>query len=211
MAGAGHRAWVAGEVIEANNVQQYLQDQAVQVYNNSAARGSALVGFVAEGMVSYLKDTNSLEYFDGSAWQAISTLIPNATTSTRGLSFDLPSGTSGQYLRSSGTAVAFDTVKMDDIATDFQAKSSSYTIVAADRNNFIRFSATATITIADVLASGESINFIQTGSGQITFSPGSGVTLLSKDNNRKTKAQYSAATVVSAGGGTYYLIGDLAA
>lgn len=208
MAGLGHRAWIPGEVISANNVQQYLQDQSVMVFNNATTRGSALIGFVAEGMVSYLKDTNAVELFDGSDWVAIA---PDATTTTRGLTFELPTGTSGQYLRSGGAGtVAFDTLKMDDIATDFQAKSSSYTIQATDKNNFIRVSNTATITVANVLAAGESINFIQTGSGQITFSAGSGVSLLSKDSKLKTNGIYSAATLVSAGGGTHYLIGDLA-
>lgn len=208
MAGLGHRAWIPGEIISANNVQQYLQDQSVMVFNNATARGSALVGFVTEGMVSYLKDTNAVELFDGSNWVAIA---PDATTSSKGLTFALPTGTSGQYLRSGGgTTVAFDTLKMDDITTDFQAKSSNYTIVATDRNNFIRFSAAGTVTVANVLAAGESINFIQTGSGQITFTAGSGVSLLSKDNKVKTNGIYSAATLVSAGGGTHYLIGDLA-
>ena len=208
MAGLGHRAWIPGEVITADNIQQYLMDQSVQVYANSAARGSALVGFVAEGMVSYLKDTNVIEVFNGSSWVPP---VADATTSTRGLTFALPSGTDGQYLRSSGTAVAFDTLNMNDIATDFQAKSSSYTIVAGDENTFIRVSAAATITVANVLGAGESINFIQTGTGQITFTPGSGVTLLSVDSKRKTKSQYSAATLVAQGGGTFYLIGDLVA
>jgi hypothetical protein len=208
MAGLGHRAWTPGEIIAANNVQQYLMDQTVQVYANSAARGSALIGFISEGMVSYLKDTNSLEMFNGTDWVPT---VANATTTTRGLTFELPTGTTGQYLRSSGTAVAFDTLNMNDIATDFQAKSSSYTIVATDENTFIRVSAAATITVANVLAAGESINFIQTGTGQITFTPGAGVTLLSKDSNRKTNAQYSAATLIAQGSGTFYLVGDLVA
>jgi hypothetical protein len=199
MAGLGHRAWIPGEVITADNIQQYLQDQSVQVYDNAAARGSALVGFVSEGMLSYLKDTNKVEYFDGSNW---GTLKPD-------LFF---SGSAGQYLKSSGTAGAdWDTLKMDDIATDFQSKSAAYSIVAEDKNTFIRVSAAATVTIDNVLNAGESINFIQTGTGQITFSPGSDVTLLSKTNFRKTRSQYSAATVVGAGSGTYYLVGDLTA
>lgn len=207
MAGLGHRAWIPGEIIAANNIQQYLMDQSVQVYANAAARTAALIGFISDGMVSYLKDTNSLEIFDGTSWVPP---VPNATTSTRGLTFALPTSVPGQYLRSGGgTVVAWDTLMMNDIATDFQAKSSGYTIVATDENSFIRVSAAATITVANVLASGESINFIQTGAGQITFSPGSGVTLLSVDNKRKTKQQYSAATLVAQGSGTFYLIGDL--
>ena len=177
MAGLGHRAWIPGEVITADNIQQYLMDQSVQVYANSAARGSALVGFVAEGMVSYLKDTNQLEIFDGSAWTNV---IPST----------LPSSI---------------------IDTPVNTRGSAFAITSADVNEFILVSTAATVTINNVLSAGQSINFIQTGTGQITFTPGSGVTLLSKGSNRKTKAQYSAATVVGAGSGIYYLVGDIGA
>ncbi len=86
MAGLGHRAWIPGEVITADNIQQYLMDQSVQVYANSAARGSALVGFVAEGMVSYLKDTNAIEKFDGSSWvNIVSNASPTVAGSVKGV------------------------------------------------------------------------------------------------------------------------------
>jgi hypothetical protein len=42
--------------------------QTVMVFASSAARTTALSGVLAEGMVSYLQDTNSLEVYDGSAW-----------------------------------------------------------------------------------------------------------------------------------------------
>jgi hypothetical protein len=42
------------------------------VFADSAARTTALSGVVAEGMFSYLKDTNSTEYYDGSAWVGVS-------------------------------------------------------------------------------------------------------------------------------------------
>jgi len=35
------------------------------VFADSAARTAALSGVLAEGMVSYLQDTNSLEVYDG--------------------------------------------------------------------------------------------------------------------------------------------------
>jgi hypothetical protein len=175
MAGLGHRAWIPGETITADNVQQYLQDQAVQVYDNAAARGSALVGFVAEGMVSYLKDTNQIEYFDSSSWTNV---IPSS----------FPSSV---------------------ISTPVNSRGTAFAITSADINEFVLVSAAVTVTINNVLGAGQSVNFIQTGTGQITFTPGSGVTLLSKNSARKTKAQYSAATVVGAGGGVYYLVGDI--
>jgi hypothetical protein len=42
--------------------------QTVMVFASSAARTTALSGVLAEGMVSYLQDTNSLEVYDGAAW-----------------------------------------------------------------------------------------------------------------------------------------------
>jgi hypothetical protein len=89
-------------------------------------------------------------------------------------------------------------------------KSSNYTIQSSDANSYIRSVTSAiTITVPDVLENGQSVNFIQTGAGQITF-VGSGVTINSKDAKLKTAAQYSGATIVKIGG-SYYLVGDLGA
>jgi hypothetical protein len=96
------------------------------------------------------------------------------------------------------------------ITTATSDKSANYTLVAADENTFIRSTGSAiTITVPDVLANGESVNFIQAGAGQITFA-GSGITLNSADAMLKTSKQFAGATIVKAGG-AYYLIGNLAA
>lgn len=178
MAGLGHRSWTPGEIIAADNVQQYLQDQTVQVYNNSAARGSALVGFIAEGMVSYLKDSTALspiEYFDGSDWKNV---IP-------------------------------DSIPAELVETNTASKSADYAITANDKNSFLLLAGGITLTVNNVLGAGESINFVQTSSGTVTFTAGSGVTLLSKNSNTKMTDAYSAVSLVSAGAGNYYLVGDL--
>lgn len=96
-----------------------------------------------------------------------------------------------------------------DIATALSDKSANYTIQASDRNTYLTASAGITVTVANVLAKGESVNFIQTGASQVTFAAGSGVTLYSKDSLLKTAGQYAGATVVCAGSGVYYLIGAL--
>lgn len=69
---SGWKSWAIGEVVEATDFQNYVQDQVVQVYAGSAARSSALGTAVTEGMISYLSDTNSVEYYSGSAWVAVS-------------------------------------------------------------------------------------------------------------------------------------------
>jgi hypothetical protein len=71
MAGAGYRRWIAGEIIRASNVQPYLMDQVVQVFDNEADRLAATVSFVSEGMVSTLNDNNKIYRYSGTEWQDI--------------------------------------------------------------------------------------------------------------------------------------------
>ena len=84
------KEWDQGEVVEAGDLQEYIQDQVVQNYADSAARSTALGTAVAEGMVSYLQDSNSVEVYDGSAWVSVAN--------------DLSSGTAGYTALSNGTA-----------------------------------------------------------------------------------------------------------
>jgi hypothetical protein len=89
-------------------------------------------------------------------------------------------------------------------------KSANYTIQSSDVNSYIRSTGSAiTITVPDVLQNGQSVNFIQAGSGQITFTA-SGITINSVDAKLKTNKQFSGASIVKIGG-AYYLIGDLGA
>jgi hypothetical protein len=68
-AGLGFKDFVTGEVLTATDVDGYLM-QGVWVFASAAARTSAVTS-PQEGNMSYLKDTNSTEYYSGSAWVAI--------------------------------------------------------------------------------------------------------------------------------------------
>jgi hypothetical protein len=67
MAGAGYKSWVDGDILTAADVNTYLMQQAVMVFADAAARTTALPT-PSEGMVSFLKDTNEIAVYDGSAW-----------------------------------------------------------------------------------------------------------------------------------------------
>ena len=54
----------AGEVLSASDVNEFLMDQMVQTFAGTAARGSA-IGTATEGMLTYLADSKTFEYFDG--------------------------------------------------------------------------------------------------------------------------------------------------
>ena len=68
-AGLGFKDFVTGEVLTAADVDGYLM-QNIWVFASAAARTSAVTS-PQEGNFSYLKDTNSTEYYTGSAWVAL--------------------------------------------------------------------------------------------------------------------------------------------
>lgn len=91
-------------------------------------------------------------------------------------------------------------------------KTANYSTVATDAGNTLNSTGSAiTVTVDNNLTAGQRIDFVQTGSGQITFAAGSGVTLNSKGSKLKTAGQYSGASVLCVASGSYVLIGDLGA
>ena len=68
MAGAGWKSYSTGDLISATEFQTFVQDQVIQVYADSSARDTALGTSDAEGMFCFLKDSNTLQFYDGSSW-----------------------------------------------------------------------------------------------------------------------------------------------
>lgn len=95
MAGAGYKLFATGDVLTAAQVNTYLQEQTVMVFANAAARTTALSGVLAEGMVTYLKDTDALEIYSGSAWVGYGSgdITGITTGATSGLTGGVTSGT----------------------------------------------------------------------------------------------------------------------
>jgi hypothetical protein len=89
-AGLGFKTFTTGEVLTAADTNGYLM-QGVLVFASSAARAAAITS-PQEGQYSYLKDTNSTEYYDGAAW--IAAPIGDITGVTAGVGIT-GGGTSG--------------------------------------------------------------------------------------------------------------------
>ena len=83
-AGLGLKTFVTGDVLTAADTNGYLM-QGVWVFADAAARTAAVTS-PQEGNMSYLKDTDSIEYYSGSAWVALSsggmTVIASGSLST---------------------------------------------------------------------------------------------------------------------------------
>ena len=68
MAGAGFKLFENGNVLLASEVQNFIMDQQIMVFAGTAARGSAIAS-PSEGMFAFMKDTDTLTFYDGTDWQ----------------------------------------------------------------------------------------------------------------------------------------------
>lgn len=96
------------------------------------------------------------------------------------------------------------------------AQTASYTLVASDKDKMVELNVGSanTLTVptnASVsLPVGSKIDIIQTGTGQVTITPASGVTI-NGTPGLKTRAQWSAVTLVKRATDTWIAFGDLTA
>lgn len=97
MAGLGFKDFQVGEVLTSSDVDGYLMQQTVMRFADSAARGSALgtaagTGVaLAEGMVSYLDDSNRIEFYNGSGWVQATGLAASTAITVTDATWSVPS------------------------------------------------------------------------------------------------------------------------
>ena len=166
MAGLGYKVWSAGDVLAAADVNGYLMDQAVMVFDSSGARGSA-IGTATEGMVSFLKDSNSVEYYSGSAWEPVGRdpYVITASTATAYTVQGSDAGGALQFTASTavvtvGTATAFTAGQRVDILAD----STDFTLSAGTGVTFSGAGTAGTALSFNVGAQYEAITVIGLGS-----------------------------------------------
>lgn len=90
MAGLGFKQWVTDDVLSATDLNGYLADQAVMVFASAAARTSGIT-VPSEGMITYLTDSNTLAFYNGSAWVAFS--ADGSTSKVSGQTVFIQAGT----------------------------------------------------------------------------------------------------------------------
>jgi hypothetical protein len=64
----GFKTFVAGEILTASDVNTFVMNQQIAVFDDATARDAAITVPV-HGQPAYLKDTNTITFFDGSDWQ----------------------------------------------------------------------------------------------------------------------------------------------
>ena len=140
------------------------------------------------------------------------------STQTKGMKWATPStlpsqtGNSGKYLTTNGTATSWGAA-VSTLDLTFNAQTgTTYTLVSTDANNkLVTLSNASAITVTvpnGVFTTGQQINLQQIGAGQVTIQS-DGTTVIT-GTGTKTRAQYSAATLVCTSSNNFTLIGDIA-
>ena len=209
-ANAGYHAFSTGDVLTAAQVQYNLQNQTIMYFASSAARTTALSGVLVEGMFSYLADTDSTEYYNGSAWTSISN--PGDITA---VNTNAGSGLSGGATSGAVTL---------SLSSSYTAKTAAYTFAAGDEYNLFSMNAATSVQFnipTDAtynFAVGTEFNvFWITGVGQPTIgavTPGTTAVISTGSgtggNTPKLRVANSGATIKKLAANSWIVFGDLA-
>ena len=156
MAGAGYKLFNTGDVLTAAQVNTYLQEQVVMVFANATARTTALSGVLAEGMMSYLQDTNAVEVYDGTAWVSI------------GSSGDITGVTAGTGISGGGTS---GTVTItNSMATEITAAGDIIVGTGSGTFDNLPIGTTGQVLTADTTVSPYKVKWASAGSAFVGVS-----------------------------------------
>ena len=140
---SGFKVWTTGELVNASDFNNYIQEQVIMSFADSSARDSA-VSSPEEGMFAFLKDSNTLQFYNGSSWASFigEGDITGVTITT--------SATSGLNGGATATTGAFSStlVIAPNSATSATVASADIVLIGdADDSNAVKKT-----TVADIVA-----------------------------------------------------------
>jgi hypothetical protein len=139
------------------------------------------------------------------------------STQTKGMKWATPSslpsqtGNSGKYLTTDGSTTSWGTA-VSTLTIPINAQTgTAYTLVGTDATKLVTLTNANPITLTvpnGIFTAGQYIDLQQSGAGQVTVQS-DGTTVIT-GTGTKTRAQYSAATLVCTSTNNFTLIGDIA-
>lgn len=111
---------------------------------------------------------------------------------------------------------AIGSAELDNLTLNAQT-GTTYTLVLTDAHKLVTLSNASAITCtvppnsSVAFETGDQVNLLQLGAGQVTIAAGSGVTIRSEGSKLKLKGQYAMATLVKIGSDEWVAVGNLTA
>ena len=175
-AGQGFKTFVTGEVLTAADTNGYLM-QGVWVFADAAAR-SAAVTSPQEGNMSFLKDTNSTEYYSGSAWVAVGPASSNSFYAGKNKIINGDFYVNQRNFTSNTTTgtYGFDRFKQANSGGSFTVTPQTFALGTApvsgyEGKNFCRLVTATQSAAGDYAALEQMVESVRTFAGQtVTFS-----------------------------------------
>lgn len=177
---AGFKIWVANDILTAADLNDYLMEQAVTVWASAGARDATILS-PQEGQFAYIKDTDSLEVYNGTGWRVFPEV---AVINAQG---------SGTY-----------TLGLADAGKIVEVNSNGTSSVFIPANSATAF---PTNTVITILQSGASPTFIAacpTASWVSFTKPAASAT------SGSLSGRYAVATLIKSSSNTWYAFGNLA-
>lgn len=170
MAGLGYKDFTVGQVLTSAEVDGYLMQQTVMKFADASARTTALTGVLAEGMLSYLADTNAVEKYDGSSWTAIGAGDIDGVTAGTGLTGGGTSGTVTLSIATSQSDLVIKGFEEDvnvvasaatgTINFDVTTASVWYYTTNATANHTLNFRYSSGVSLNTAMATGDAITLV---------------------------------------------------
>ena len=194
----------------------------------SGVTGSSLTSFGTSPALTTPVISSGGATFNGST-SGTTILRANATAGSTTITMPAVTGTiitTGDTGTVTSSMIANGTIANEDISssasidqnkiadTVLNQQTTSYTLALTDKNKMVEISNASATTLT--IAADNTVNFsvgatiiiLQTGSGQITLTEGSGVTI-NATPGKKLRAQWSSATLVKRSANTWVALGDL--
>ncbi len=114
-------------------------------------------------------------------------------------------------ISTTGNLIGSSASTLSGFGAQINTITSSYQLTASDNAKVIQSNANLAIslTIPTNLPTGFNCMVLQYGTGQITFTAASGVTLINRNTYNKTMGQYALATVLHIGSNIFVISGEL--
>ena len=160
---SGFKVWATGDLINASDFNNYIQEQVIMRFADSSARDSQ-VSSPEEGMFCYLLDTNVLQFYNGSSWASF---IGDGDITGVTITTNATGGLSGGATATSGAFTSTLTFTPNGLtAGTINVANDSFVIIDADDSNNPKKESIADFVTA-IAGTG-----LTASSGQLTASSG---------------------------------------